>query len=116
EEPILSPYFREAQVAVILHPRAFPEAIVLVEKGGLVVLDSALRGELVPTGLRLEVRPFVEKTSGGRPGDPGRLAPVAALGFLAKLGLFPFDPLVRAAGHGRAAQENLAALRLGFGL
>lgn len=116
EEPILSPYFREAQVAVILHPRAFPEAMGGVEIGGLVVLDAALAKNSVPPGFRVEVRPFVHRTSGGRPGDPGRLAPVAALGFLAKLGLFPFEPLTRAAGRGRAAQENLAALALGYEL
>ncbi|MCS7216979.1 MAG: 2-oxoacid:acceptor oxidoreductase family protein [Candidatus Bipolaricaulota bacterium] len=116
EEPILSPYFREAQVAVILHPRAFPEAMGWVERGGLVVLDAALAKNSVPPGFRVEARPFVQRASAGRPGDPGRLAPVAALGFLAKLGLFPLDPLVRAAGRGRAAQENLAALKLGFEL
>ncbi|MFN3346496.1 MAG: 2-oxoacid:acceptor oxidoreductase family protein, partial [Candidatus Bipolaricaulaceae bacterium] len=82
DEPIVSPYFREAQVAVILHPKAFSEAISLVARDGLVVLDSTLAGEPVPTGPRVEVRPFVARTSRGRPGDPGRLAPVAALGFL----------------------------------
>ncbi|MEM0488762.1 MAG: 2-oxoacid:acceptor oxidoreductase family protein [Candidatus Bathyarchaeia archaeon] len=116
DEPILSPYFREAQVAVILHARAFSEVVGLVEKDGLLVLDSALAGGPVPGGLRVEVRPFVEKTSGNRPGDPGRLAPVAALGFLAKLGFFPLEPLRRAASSVRGAQENLQALELGFQL
>ncbi len=116
EEAILSPYFREAQVAVILHPKAFPEAIPLVAKDGLLVLDSTVAGGRVPEGLRVEVRPFVARTSSGRPGDPGRLAPVAALGFLAKLSLFPLAPLLRVAGTGRAAPENIAALNLGHEL
>lgn len=116
DDPILSPYFRKAQVAVVLHPRAFPEAVSLVEEGGLLVLDATVPLVVRPSGVEVEVRPFVEKTSSGRPGDPGRLAPMAALGFLAKLGLFPFAPLLAAAEGGRAAQENLAALKLGFAL
>ena len=56
---------------------------------------------------------------GFRPGptrDPGRLAPLAALGFLARLGFFSLPSLLRQAGAGRAAEENIAALHLGFSL
>jgi len=116
-EPILCPYFRDADVAVVLHPRAFPEAFSQLSPTGFLILDSAINParELPPT-LRWEARPFVAASSKGRPGDPGRLAPVAALGFLAKLGFFPLEPLLRAASAGRAAQENLDALQLGFSL
>ncbi len=116
DEPMLSPYFREAQVAVILHPRAFPEAIPFVAENGLVVLDSSCGGRKAHGGWKVEVRPFVARVAGGRPGDPGRLAPVAALGFLAKLGLFPLEPITRVASAGRAAQENLTAIMLGHEL
>ncbi len=116
-EPILCPYFREADVAVVLHPQAFPEAIFGLSPAGLLVLDSAVNAQgKVPPKARVEVRPFVALSSRGRSGDPGRLAPLAALGFLAKLGLFPLDPLLRTAGASRSAQENLDALKLGFGL
>lgn len=113
DEPILSPYFREAQVSVILHPQALAEAILGVSAGGILILDRAISLARVPDGVRVEVRPFVAATAKGRPGDPGRLAPVAALGFLAKLGLFPLDPLLSAASAGRDSAENLAALRAG---
>lgn len=116
DEPILCPFFREAQVTVVLHPRAFPEALLGIDTQGLLVVDSAVTLERVPPGTKVEVRPFVAVTTKGRPGDPGRLAPVAALGFLAKRGFFPLDPLLRAAGSGRAAQENVEALQLGFNL
>lgn len=114
DEPILSPYFREAQVAVILHPRALPEAITRVERGGLVVVDAACSLPAQEAAFRLEMRPLLEQVARRQPGDPGRLAAVAALGFLAKLGVFPFAPLVRAVESGRNAEENLAALRIGF--
>jgi Pyruvate/2-oxoacid:ferredoxin oxidoreductase gamma subunit len=112
--PILCPFFREAQVTVVLHPRAFPEALLGVGVQGLLVVDSAIALKGVPAGTRVEVRPFVAATTKGRPGDPGRLAPVSALGFLAKLGFFPLEPLLRAASSGRASQENLEALEIGF--
>jgi len=38
------------------------------------------------------------------------------LGFLARLGFFSLPPLLRQAGAGRAAEENIAALHLGFDL
>ncbi|MGB9757109.1 MAG: 2-oxoacid:acceptor oxidoreductase family protein [Candidatus Bipolaricaulaceae bacterium] len=114
DEPIICPYFHKADVAVVLHPRALDQALSALSPGGLLVGDSTVA---VPRMLsRVEVRPFVARTSKGRPGDPGRLAPVAALGFLAKLGFFPLEPLLRAAQRGPAAQENLEALRLGFDL
>jgi Pyruvate/2-oxoacid:ferredoxin oxidoreductase gamma subunit len=116
DEPILCPYFQEAQVGVILHPHALGEALPLVSPGGLLILDSGVKPNNFPAGIRLEVRPLVAAAAKGKPGDPGRLAPVAALGFLARLGLFPLDPLLRAASSGRAAQENLDALQLGFSL
>lgn len=112
DEPIICPYFHEADVAVVLHPKALDQALCGLSSEGLLVIDSAIN---VPKKLgRLEARPFVARTARGRPGDPGRLAPVAALGFLAKLGFFPLEPLLRAAEKGPAAQENLEALRLGF--
>jgi 2-oxoglutarate ferredoxin oxidoreductase subunit gamma len=114
DEPILCPFFREAQVTVVLHPRAFPEALLGVGVQGLLVVDSAVALKGVPAGTRVEVRPFVAATTKGRPGDPGRLAPVSALGFLAKLGFFSLEPLLRAASSGRASQENLEALEIGF--
>ena len=114
DEPILCPFFREAQVTVVLHPRAFSEALLGIDLQGLLVVDSAIALKGIPAGTKVEVRPFVAATTKGRPGDPGRLAPVAALGFLAKLGFFPFDPLLSAASSGRAAQENREALEIGF--
>jgi len=96
DEPILCPFFREAQVTVVLHPRAFPEALLGVGVQGLLVVDSAVALKGVPAGTRVEVRPFVAATTKGRPGDPGRLAPISALGFLAKTRLFPSrTPLAR---------------------
>ena len=77
-------------------------------------MDSAVALKGVPAGTRVEVRPFVAATTKGRPGDPGRLAPVSALGVLAKLGFFSLEPLLRAASSGRASQENLEALEIGF--
>lgn len=116
-EPILCPYFEKADVAVVLHPQACAEAISGLSPTGLLVLDSGVNAQgKIPLKVRVEVRPFVALSSRDRPGDPGRLAPVAALGFLAKLGLFPLDPLLRAASTGRAAEENLEALKLGFSL
>jgi len=114
DEPILCPFFREAHVAVVLHPRAFPEALLGIDAQGLLVLDSAIHREGIPAGTKVEVRPFVAATTKGRPGDPGRLAPVAALGFLAKLGFFPLDPLLSVAKVSRAAQENVEALEIGL--
>jgi 2-oxoglutarate ferredoxin oxidoreductase subunit gamma len=115
-EPILCPYFRKADVAVILHPRALAEALPGLSEKGLLVVDEAIELVEVPPGVRVEVRPFVTASARGRPGDPGRLAPLAALGFLARLGFFSLPPLLRQAGTGRAAEENIAALRLGFDL
>lgn len=114
DEPIICPYFHEADVAVVLHAKALEQAFSSLSPEGLLVVDSALILPQKPK--RLEARPFVARTTKGRPGDPGRLAPVAALGFLAKLGFFPLEPLLRAAEKGPAAQENLEALRLGFDL
>ncbi|MGQ9699493.1 MAG: 2-oxoacid:acceptor oxidoreductase family protein [Candidatus Bipolaricaulaceae bacterium] len=116
DEPILSPYFREAQVAVILHPRALPEAMAGVERGGLVVLDSSCPPPAQRATFRLEMRPFLEQVARRQPGDPGRLAAVAALGFLAKLGVLPREPLTRTVETGPSAEENRAALRLGLEL
>ena len=116
DEPILCPFFREAQVTVVLHPRAFPEALLGIDEQGLLVVDSAIALKGIPAGTKVEVRPFVAATTKGRPGDPGRLAPVAALGFLAKLGFFPLDPLLSVAKAGRQSEENLSALRLGYEL
>lgn len=116
DEPILFPYFRKAQVAVILHPRALPEATVGVERGGLVVLDSACALPHQDLPVRVEVRPFVARAAQGRPGDPGRLAPLMALGFLARWGIWPLEALVQAAQASRNPEENLSALRLGWEL
>ncbi len=116
EEPIRCPYFREADIAVALHPRAFPEAIRGLSPTGLLVADSAVDARGIPPGVRVEVGPFVAVSSRGRPGDPGRLAPITALGFLAKLGIFPAEPLFKVASSGRAGQENVEALHLGFRL
>lgn len=116
DEPILCPYFWKAHVGVVLHPLSLGEAVSRLSPHGLLVLDSAVPKPKGLEGVRVEVRPFVAKTSRGRPGDPGRLAPVASLGFLAKLGFFPLEPLLRSASLGRASEENLDALRLGFSL
>ena len=116
DAPILCPFFRKAQVAVVLHPRALPEALEGIDTEGLLVLDSAIPLEGIPARAKVEVRPFVAVTAKGRPGDPGRLAPVAALGFLAKLGFFPLDPVFSVARAGRQSEENLSALRRGYEL
>ncbi len=116
EDPILCPYFPKADVGLVLHPRALGEALPGLAPGGLLVLDSTVPKPEMAGAIRIEVRPFVGRTSKGQPGDPGRLAAVAGLGFLAKLGLFPLEPLLRSAASGRAAEENSEALRLGFSL
>lgn len=116
EEPILCPYFPRADVAVVLHAKALAEALSGLSSSGLLVLDSSVPKPKVAKSVRVEVRPFVARSTKGRPGDPGRLAPVAALGFLAKLGFFPFEPILRAASSGRSAQENVEALQIGFAL
>lgn len=116
DELIPCPYFREADIAMVLHPRAFSEAISGLSPAGLLVADSGVKVHGVPAGVRVEVQPFVALSSRGRPGDPGRLAPVAALGFLAKLGIFPAEPLFKVASSGRASEENIEALKLGLNL
>lgn len=114
--PILFPYLETADVAVVLHASAAVEVLARLVPGALFVTDEAVGTLSVPDGVRVEVRPFIAATTKGRPGDPGRASPIAALGFLAKLGIVDLEILTLAAQGEPGSEENRAALLAGFSL
>jgi len=114
--PIPCPYLEEADVAVLLHPSAAGEVLARLAPGALLVADEAVGDLPVPEGVRALYKPFIAATTKGRPGDPGRMSPVAALGFLTRLGVVDLDVLMAAAQGGPGPAENRAALQQGHAL
>jgi len=114
--PILFPYLEKADVAVVLHASAAAEVVARLVPNALLVADEAVGAVQGPDGVRVEVRPFIAATTKGRPGDPGRASPIAALGFLAKLGVVDWAALLTAAHGEPAAKENEGFLHTGHGM
>jgi len=114
--PILFPYLEKADVAVVLHASAAGEVLARLRPDALLVADEAVGGLPVPEGVRALYKPFIAATTQGRPGDPGRMSPVAALGFLARLEVVDLAVLMAAAQGGPGPTENRAALQQGHAL
>lgn len=115
-QPLLCPYLELADAAVVLHRAALGEVLPRLARGALLVVDEGIRYGQVPSGVKVEVRPFVLLSSQGRAGDPGRASPMVALGFLAARGMVELDPLLAAVDGEPGAAENRALLQQGFAL
>ncbi len=114
--PVICPFVEKAQVVAVLHPAALREALEKLAAPGRLILDAQLTLPNAPPGVEVEVRPFLQRCASGRAGDPGRFAPVAVLGFLAKLGYVDWNELLKAVEGEPSSQENAAALRAGYEL
>ncbi len=114
--PLLCPYLERADAAVVLHRAALPEVLPRLSPGALLVLDEGVGQGRVPSGVKVEVRPFVSLAARGRAGDPGRASPLVALGFLATRGVVDLDLLLATVEGEPASAENRALLQQGFAL
>lgn len=116
EGPIRCPYLETADVAVVLHRAAVGEVLPRLAPGALLVLDGEIELRAPPDDLRAEVRPLIRTAEASASGDPGRAAPLLALGFLAGRGVVDLDGLIAAIGTGATADEATRMLRIGYSL
>lgn len=116
EAPIRSPYLERADVAVILHQAAVGEVLPRLAPGALLVVDQEVDLAGPPEGVRMEVQPFISLAEKGQAGDPGRAAPLVALGFLARLGVGDLGALLAILGKEAASGESCQLVQLGHTL
>jgi len=116
DHPVACPFVEKAQVVAVLHPAALEEALEKLAVPGRLILDAHVAAPSLPAEVAVETRPFLARTSSGRAGDPGRFAPVAVLGLLARQSYVDWNELLEAVGREPAPKENAAAIRTGYEL
>ncbi len=115
-KPIVSPYIEKADVALVMHAKSLKGVVPKLSPHSLLVIDESISP---PTSLKVSHiyrKPFIARASRGAAGELGRLGTLAAVGFLARLGLARLDLLIEAAREGRDPEATVEALRLGFTL
>lgn len=110
---IKSPFIEKIDYLVVVHQKPLSRHLPRLSDKSILIVDNKVD---VPRLYNVKVikKPFVEITRKGGAGELGSHAIIAALGYLARLGVVSLRSLVEEAGSRKGAEENILALKMGY--